>query len=190
MRSSRVWQKFSGKGWFAGARSDINAMWPDIHSFGGLMAMAIAIGFGLLFARRLSARRNVIVVAAMSAAVVGLYLSGSRSTLLIVVLLLGLAAIWAAMFGLRGWQRAIPIALFLPFVAVVNLIFSSGLRGVTFETLRTALDAQNLEALNAAVSHRPEIWRSALEMYSSFPIFGLGQGAFHRLSSIAPVFAQ
>jgi hypothetical protein len=90
------------------------------------------------------------------------------------------------MFWLRGWKRAIPAALFLTLVAAVSLIFSRGYRGVTFETLGTALEAQNIEALNVAVSHRPEIWRSALEMYSNFPIFGLGQGAFHRLSSIAP----
>ena len=181
-----VWQKFSDKGWYAGARSDINAMWADIHSFGGLMAMAIAIGFGLLFADRLSTRLSALVIAAMSAAFVGLYLSGSRSTLLIVVLLLGLAAIWAAMFWLRGWRRVIPAAILLTLAVAVRLIFSRGYRGVTFETFSTALDTQGFEALNAAVSHRPEIWRSALEMYSSFPIFGLGQGTFHRLSSIAP----
>jgi hypothetical protein len=35
------------------------------------------------------------------------------------------------------------------------------------------------------MSHRPEIWRSALEMYSSFPLFGLGQGSFYRLSGLA-----
>jgi hypothetical protein len=42
----------------------------------------------------------------------------------------------------------------------------------------------NFQSVNVALSHRPEIWNSTLQMYSSFPLIGLGQGAFYRLGSI------
>lgn len=179
-----AWQKASGKGWFAGDPGDINAFWPDIHSFAALMVVAIAVGLGLLVSRRLETRGRLAVVVAMITSSIGLYVSGSRSTVLMVLLLLLVASVWS-FFLVRGWWRAVPILLVGSVAMAAGLLLATGYRGVNFGTLEAALDSKNLAALNAAVSYRPEIWRSALTMYAEGPFFGLGQGEFHRLSSIA-----
>lgn len=180
-----AWQKVSGKGWFAGNPGDVNAFWPEIHSFAGLMVISIAIGLGVLVSRKPGAFDRTAIIAGMIVSAVGLYVSGSRSTLLIVLLLLVIASLWAAFFLLRGWWRALPVLFVAAVMAAAGLLFAAGYRGVSLATLAAALDSGNLGALNAAVSHRPEIWRSAMMMYADYPFFGLGQGAFHRLSSIA-----
>ena len=180
-----AWQKSTGKGWFAGAPTDVNAFWADIHSFASLMTIAIAIGLGLILTRQLSPLRRMTVVAAIAVATIGLYLSGSRSTLLILFLLLCLAALWAAFFASRGWQRAIPIALVVSLSVALTWVFLHGYRGVSLSTIGSAIETFSFASLNAAVSHRPEIWRATISMYSSFPLFGLGQGALQRLSSIS-----
>jgi hypothetical protein len=43
--------------------------------------------------------------------------------------------------------------------------------------------------MNVALSRRPEIWAAAIRMYFAFPLFGLGQGAFYRLSAV-PDFSR
>jgi len=147
------------------------------------MAMALAIGLGLLATRRGSLHQSGIALAAMLAAAIGLYLSGSRSTVLIVCLLLVLAAVWASL-KLRGWRRAVPVGFVVGLLVCLAWLFTRGYRGVSFATLGSALGSFDSKSMNVALSHRPEIWAGALDMYSSFPLFGLGQGAFFRLSSI------
>lgn len=178
-------QKTTGTGWFAGAPTDVNSFWPDIHSFAGLMAIALAIGVGRFAAGNPTGRRRALIAAAMLASMLGLYLSGSRSTLLIVVVVLSATGAWAAMVLLRGWHRTVVVSGVLLLVFTAGLIFAYGYRGVSFETLGDAFDASRPGALNSALSHRPEIWWAALRMYADFPLFGLGQGTFHRLSAIA-----
>jgi len=177
-----VWQQSTGKGWYAigVAGIDVNALWPDIHSFGPFMAFALSLGLGLIVTRDLPVLTRALTVFASLAAAVGLYLSGSRSTLLIVALLLIIAASWAA-FRLHGWRRAVALACAMALLTVMAWLGSRGYRGVSLSSFGAALEALDF---NTALSHRPEIWGAALRMYLGFPFFGLGQGAFYRLSSI------
>lgn len=184
-----MWQRTSGRGWFAGNLGDSNAMWPDIHSAAGLMVIAIFLGIAELALRRDSGGRRAFLAAGIIVSSVGLYSSGSRSTLLIVVLLLITVGCWVAAFRLRGQRRVLALIGMVGVVGAITLALDAGYRGVNLEMLRAAIESSDPETLNAAVSYRPEIWHSALKMYWQFPIFGLGQGTFHRLSSIAD-FAQ
>lgn len=181
-----AWQKATGRGWFLGLPGvEINAFWPDLHAFAAFMAMALAVAIGLLATHRASLRDRGFAIAAMLAAAVGLYLSGSRSTLLIVSLLLVWTAVWVSL-TLRGWQRALPVGFVMVLLVCLEWLFTQGYRGVSFASLNATLGSLDLRSMNLALSHRPEIWAAALDMYSNFPLFGLGQGAFFRLSSIAP----
>ena len=176
-----LWQKATGSGWINGHWNiSLNAFWPDLHSFGAFMAMAMFLGYGL-FAKRASQRidRAVVGVATLGAAV-GLYLSGSRSTLLLVAAALVAGAIW---FSLRskGWRRTLPLAVAIAVVLAIHVALYFGYRGLSYSMLGEKLDPQSL---NLALSYRPEIWAAAVRMYLEFPLFGLGQGAFYRLSAV------
>jgi len=184
-----LWQRTSGRGWFAGNPGDLNAMWPDIHSVAGLMVIAIFLGIAELALRKDSGGRRAFLSAGVIVSSVGLYISGSRSTLLLTVLLLIAAGGWFAAFRLRGRRRALALVGIVAMVGATTFALDAGYRGISLEMLGAAIESSNPEVLNAAVSYRPEIWHSALKMYWQFPIFGLGQGTFHRLSSITD-FAQ
>jgi O-antigen ligase len=179
-----VWQKATRNGWFLGYPGfEINAFWPDLHAFGTFMAMALAVAVGLLATRRALLPERTFTIAALLAAAIGLYLSGSRSTLLIVSLLLVWVALWTSL-KLRGLRRAVPVGLVVVVLVCLEWIFSRGYRGVSLASLNAALGSLDFGSINRALSQRPEIWGAALDMYSNFPLFGLGQGVFYRLSSI------
>jgi O-antigen ligase len=180
--SFAVWQQATGLGWVNGQWSiSANAFWPDLHSFGVFMATALGLGVGLLLTRRV---RAVVWIAVVVSAC-GLYLSGSRSTLLLVLAILTAWALFLTL-KLHGPRRAIPLIAVIAVVIAVHLMLAHGYRGISYADFGK-LDLSP-QALNVALSHRPEIWAAALRMYLAFPFFGLGQGAFYRLS-IVPEFS-
>jgi len=173
-----LWQKATGLGWVNGYLiTNVNAFWPDLHSFGVFMAGALGLGCGLL----LTCGPSVAVWLSVISSAVGLYLSGSRSTLFLVLAVL-MAWTLALMFRLRGWRRVLPLVGAVAAMLAVHWTLVHGYRGVSYATL-DEVDAGQ-KALNVALSYRPEIWAAALRMYLAFPLFGLGQGAFYRLSIV------
>ncbi len=175
-----LWQKATGMGWVNGQWSiNANALWPDLHSFGAFMAAALGLGFGLLVIRG----TNLAVWLSVFAAGIGLYLSGSRSTLFLVFAVL---IVWALVVSLklRGWRRAIPMLAAIAVALAVHWTLDHGYRGISYAVLNQQLHEEDLKSLNVALSNRPEIWAAALRMYFEFPLFGLGQGAFYRLSAL------
>jgi hypothetical protein len=183
------WQKMTRRGWIDGDFSlSVNAFWPDLHSFGGLMAVALFLGYGLIRTQPASVATRVAIGLAMSVAAFGLYLSSSRSTLLIVCVVLVLWGIWRAL-KLKGWRRAIPLLAIAALLAAIDWLLDRGYRGNEHASLSALSDGFTAEKLNVALSYRPEIWGAAIDMYSVFPFFGLGQGSFYRLSSL-PAFSD
>jgi O-antigen ligase len=184
-----LWQKATGMGWVNGQWSiGANGFWPDLHSFGVFMAITLFLGYGFLVNRSANLGMKAAVGLAMLAAAVGLYLSGSRSTLFFLFALLIGWALWVAV-KLRGWRRAIPLVAAIAVVAAVHWTLDHGYRGISYALLSERLNVLDQKSLNVALSHRPEIWAAALRMYLEFPFFGLGQGAFYRLS-IVPEFSS
>ena len=173
-----LWQKATGMGWVNGHWSiNANALWPDLHSFGVFMAATLGLGCGLLVTRgsHLAGWLSVLTAA------IGLYLSGSRSTLFLVFAAL---IVWAlvASLNLRGWRRTIPLVAGIAVAVAVHWTLVHGYRGISY----ASLDELDLSpaSLNVALSHRPEIWAAAVRMYLALPFFGVGQGAFYRLSAM------
>lgn len=122
------------------------------------------------------------------ATAIGIYLSGSRSTLFFVFVLLIGWALWSALRS-RGWRRAIPLIAAIAVVGTIHLILEHGYREMSYALVRERLQVLDSNSLNLALSHRPEIWAAAVRMYLAFPFFGLGQGAFYRLGAV-PEFSQ
>jgi O-antigen ligase len=173
-----LWQRATGMGWVNGHWSiNANALWPDLHSFGVFMAAALGLSCGLLVRRG----AHLAGWLAVLAAVIGLYLSGSRSTLFLAFASL---IVWAlvASLNLRGWRRTIPLVAGVTVAVAVHLTLVHGYRGISYAALGE-LDLSP-KSLNVALSHRPEIWAAAVSMYLVLPFFGVGQGAFYRLSAM------
>ena len=180
-----VWQRLTGLGWADGEISmSVSAMWPDLHSFGAFMALAVFIGYGFLSTQKAASVTRGAVGLAMTLSAVGLVLSTSRATLLMVLLA---TILWAGVTARRlsGWRRSLPLVAVLAAVISLAWAFESGYRAYPFEHMVTRFKQIGVAALNSALSHRPEIWSAAIEMYLSFPLFGLGQGSFYRLSGLA-----
>lgn len=178
-----IWQKATGLGWINGQWSiSANAFWPDLHSFGVFMAAALGLAAGMALTRRV----NPVVWIAVAACACGLYMSGSRSTLMLVIAVLMLWALWLTV-KLRGARRVVPLIAVAAAAVAVHLMLVHGYRGISYADIGK-LDLSS-KALNVALSHRPEIWVAALRMYLAFPFFGLGQAAFYRLS-IVPEFSD
>ena len=74
-------------------------------------------------------------------------------------------------------------------IGAVHWILDHGYRGISYASVRERLQVLDSKSLNVALSHRPEIWAAAVRMYLAFPFFGLGQGAFYRLSAV-PEFSR
>lgn len=183
-----AWQKMTGKGWVHGYLDvSVHAFWQDIHSFGVVMATCLILGYGFLVTRsRATLVRNVVGLAILSSAL-GLYLSGSRSTLFLMFALLIGWLFWTGL-RLRGWRRIVPVFAAVALVTVIHLMLDHGYRGISYNLLSQRLEVLNWGAINELLSYRPEIWGAALRMYSAFPLFGLGQGVFYRVSAV-PNFA-
>jgi hypothetical protein len=147
------------------------------------MALALFLGYGFLVSRTATREVRALAGIALLAAAVGLYLSGSRSTLFFVSAGLVLWAAWATL-TLRGWRRAVPLVAAIAVVVAVHLTLDQGYRGLSYATLSHRLTELNPKSLNEVLSYRPEIWAAALRMYLAFPLFGLGQGAFYRQSAV------
>jgi len=180
-----LWQKLTGKGWVNGSlATNVNAFWPDLHSFAVFMAMALFLACGLLVQRSSGQSAKAFAGLAMVAAAIGIYFSGSRSTLFFVLVLLVGWALWWALRS-RGWSRVIALITAVAVIGVVHLILEHGYREMSYALVRDRLQVLDANSINRALSHRPEIWAAAVRMYAAFPFFGLGQGAFYRQSAVA-----
>jgi hypothetical protein len=93
--------------------------------------------------------------------------------------------VWAITASLRlpRSRRAIPLIAAVIVGLAIHVALAHGYRGVSYELLSQQFRALDAQSMNVAFSHRPEIWAAAIRMYSEFPLFGLGQGAFYRQSA-------
>lgn len=162
---------------------------PDLHAFSGHMLLG-AIGiFGYLSVCKTTLERLMVLLSVLMAWV-GLILSKSRGSLVLALFATvvgGMALIWR---DKRRW--------FYPTLAVFGLAFAAVLGAAFYypielssdhhwliqnlARLRT-LDVSSFEEVSAILAQRPDHWLTGLRMYSAFPILGIGQGAFVRMSA-------
>lgn len=164
----------------------------DIHSYAGHMILG-CLG---LFGYRLVEKKPKIKLIDLTILLCfcALILSKSRSTLIFAVF--GFFLLWLIYLKKSRPKLLLPVSMgmltSLILIGYIALHYADNLRGVPVLTWMGDLllelrerDFKSLNSLGGVFGSRFEIWEGALRMWSNFPIFGIGQGDFYRLSSIA-----
>ncbi len=166
---------------------------PDLHAFAGHMLLG-AVGLWGYFYSGISRHERKLVALVVALCWVGLILSKSRALLLIAIAAMLIWLIWSL------WQKKSHI--FLPSIAIlaaaisifVTLIFnySNSFGGIPVLSWLGELanefksrDLTSWSLFSGIFGSRFEIWEAAIRMWWEFPLMGIGQGNFYRLSDIA-----
>lgn len=161
---------------------------PDLHAFSGLMLLGAvgALGCFLLTENKIS---RLLITTAIISGWIGLIISSSRGSMILALLfycLLGVVLIWRQnkkyFYVMLGFSIVTLLAVYFLHFKTTHILpvwMTSRIDGLS------ALLAGNNEALNIKLGYRPEIFQAALRMFDFFPIMGLGQGSFNRMSGVA-----
>lgn len=158
---------------------------PDIHAFAGHMLLGAVGAFGCYFLRDAKISRWLIT-AAIVMGWVGLAVSKSRGSALMA------CAFYLLIAGWMLWRREklyffITTTLIFFGLGAVYVFHRWGMSIIPLWFIQyieglPRLHINNLEALNAHFGSRAEIYRAAIRMFENFPLMGLGQGTFYRMS--------
>lgn len=161
---------------------------PDIHAFAGQMMMGAVGLLGWLYATRNKLDR-LAILCTIPLAWIALILSKSKSSVVLALMLvLFIAITW--------WYRqnkkvlySICVTIFAMFCLLISAYAVRSLVLPKLDDLALGLGLGDLRSLNVKMAYRPEIFHAALHMLARFPLLGLGQGDFYRLSA-DPAFSQ
>ncbi|MBU3604146.1 O-antigen ligase family protein [Polynucleobacter sp. AP-Kaivos-20-H2] len=166
---------------------------PDLHAFAGHMLLG-AVGLWGYFYSGISGSEKKIVVFVIAFSWTGLILSKSRALLLFALIEMFIWLLWCI------WREK--RSLFVPLTSLTTVVigvflvlifsFSNSLNGVPILSwladIANQLKSRDLSSwslFSGIFGARFEIWEGALRMWSQFPLMGVGQGNFYRLSDIA-----
>jgi O-antigen ligase len=166
---------------------------PDLHAFAGHMLLG-AVGLWGYFYSGISKLERKLVLFAVAMCWVGLILSKSRALFLLALAAMFVWLLWSL------WQKK--SHLFLPTVAllvgaisifiVIIFNYSNHLSGIPVLSWLGELanefkirDLTSWSLFSGIFGARFEIWEAAIRMWWEFPLMGIGQGNFYRLSEIA-----
>ena len=166
---------------------------PDLHAFAGHMLLGAVGLWGYLYSG-ISKLERKLVLLAVSLCWVGLILSKSRA-----LILLALAAmfVWLIWYLCQKKRRFVlpTIALAIVVISIFTALifnFSSSLSGIPVLSWLGELanefksrDLTSWSLFSGIFGSRFEIWEAAIRMWWEFPLMGIGQGNFYRLSEIA-----
>jgi O-antigen ligase len=154
---------------------------PDIHAFAALMLIGTVGIVGFL---QKAQKRDVwLGCVCIALCWLALILSKSKATFVFAAV----ASLVLLIVQLKHQGFAFKSILFVSFgaIAVIGFLLTITKNFVWVEYLWQLLNPDNFSRanFNRALVYRPELFRAALYMFSEYPIFGVGQGNFFRLSS-------
>ena len=164
---------------------------PDLHAFAAHMLLGVVGLWGyFLVCKTTLERRWILAVTLIS--FVGLIASKSRASLIIALITLCIGGcVYLARIRHR-YFRSIVLAVLVSIATVLLSLWIYLEKGYSvggmhwinelFIQLRTR-DLTSLSDLTGIFGSRIEIWRAANNMFSAYPLIGVGQGEFYRLSS-------
>lgn len=165
---------------------------PDIHAYAGHMILGALGLLGYTFFSE--GRQSKLVATVIFLSWLGLILSKSRSTFILATLGLCLL-VFIYLYKTRHQLLFPAISGFLLLGSIMGFLLLSFANSFeklpVLSWLGALISELNTRGFNSwsmwtgVFGARFEIWEGALRMWSSFPIFGVGQGDFYRLSSIA-----
>ena len=160
---------------------------PDIHSFSAHMLLGAIGAWGCLFIKRDQISRWLIV-AAILVGWIGLWMTKSRGSILLALLM------YAFVGAVLLWKKNklyffITTTCILFGLSTTYLFHRWGMSIIPLWLLQYSetipkLNINNLEALNTHFGNRAEIYHAGLRMFQAFPLMGIGQGEFYRMSGI------
>jgi O-antigen ligase len=166
---------------------------PDLHAYAGHMLLG-AVGLWGYFYSGISKFEKKIILCAVALSWICLILSKSRALLLFALVAM---VVWLIVYLLRNKRRylapAALLGLFL-FGAILFIVvnYSNSLGGIPILSWAGELahqfksrDLTSWSLFSGMFGARFEIWEGAIRMWSQFPLMGVGQGNFYRLSDIA-----
>lgn len=166
---------------------------PDLHAFAGHMLLG-AVGLWGYFYSGISKLERKFVLLAVSLSWVGLILSKSRALLLISLIAIFIWLVWYLWKNKRRFFLpviVIALALISIFAALI-FNYSSSLSGIPVLSWLGELanefksrDLKSWSLFSGIFGSRFEIWEAAIRMWWEFPLMGIGQGNFYRLSDVA-----
>jgi len=143
----------------------------DPNSLGLLCAMLLVVAVARLLSRE---GRSLIEIVASALLLVGLFLSGSRSGLLILIISLGVLILTA-----RGVSRQLRVAgglLLAGALLAVGLMVTRAAPGTLGARIAESVDPRL--PVEYRVSERPALWRAAARLFAIHPLEGGGMGSF------------
>lgn len=165
---------------------------PDIHSHAGHMLLGVVGLWGYFFLVKSRVSKFSIGLV-MLASWMGLVLSKSRASLffaMVSVLLFGLIFLWRKnrqyFWGACAFIVASLVMLFVAIGAYHDVFKSLPILGWLVDFLDEAKnrDLTLIRNIGGLLGSRFEIFTAAFNMFSAYPLLGVGQGGFYRLSSV------
>ena len=157
---------------------------PDLHAFAAHMLLGIVGLWGYFLACKSKAERLCIAILFLLCSA-GLIASKSRASLFIAIIAL---VVLGLIYCYRHSKKLFVISLII-FIAVVCavLLGAGSIPGLAWVgELMTQMQSRRLDSLSdlgGMMGSRFEIWSAVINMFSAYPLMGVGEGEFYRLSS-------
>jgi hypothetical protein len=159
-------------------------MQPDLHAFAAHMLLGVVGLWGYFLVCKSKAEKWCIAILFLLCSA-GLIASKSRASLLIALLAL---VILGLIYFYRHSKKFF-IASLIIFIAVIGvaLVGAGSIPGLAWVgELITQMQSRRLDSLSdlgGMMGSRFEIWSAVANMFSAYPLMGVGEGEFYRLSS-------
>ena len=164
---------------------------PDLHAFAAQMLLGVVGMWGYFLYSR-NKLEKIFLIATFFLCSFGLLASKSRASLFFAFLAL---LVLGAIYCYRHFHRYFIYCCIVGCLVMVVMLFSisayyfSGQLISGFSWMNDLFvqihvrDLTNLSDLSGILGSRLEIWSAVVNMISNFPLMGVGQGEFYRLSS-------
>jgi hypothetical protein len=159
-------------------------MQPDLHAFAAHMLLGVVGLWGYFLVCKSKAEKLCIAILFLLCSA-GLIASKSRASLLIALLAL---VILGLIYFYRHSKKFF-IASLIIFIAVIGvaLVGAGSIPGLAWVSeLITQMQSRRLDSLSdlgGMMGSRFEIWSAVANMFSAYPLMGVGEGEFYHLSS-------
>jgi hypothetical protein len=157
---------------------------PDLHAFAAHMLLGV-VGFWGYFLVCKSRTERLCIAILFLLCSAGLIASKSRASLFIAMIAL---VVLGLIYCYRHSKKLFVISLII-FIAVVCVVLlgAGSIPGLAWVgDLMTQVQSRRLDSLSdlgGMMGSRFEIWSAVANMFSAYPLMGVGEGEFYRLSS-------
>jgi len=157
---------------------------PDLHAFAAHMLLGVVGLWGYFLSCKSRFERCCIAILFLLCSF-GLIASKSRASLLIAIITL---VIFGLFYFYRNSKKYFVVAFITFVVALCVLLMGSGsIPGLAWVgDLIAQMQSRRLDSLSdlgGMMGSRFEIWSAVANMFSAYPLMGVGEGEFYRLSS-------